>query len=249
MHLPTLAGLALAGFAAGFIDAIAGGGGLISLPALLWAGLPAHIALGTNKLQSAVGTTMAVAKYHGAGLIDWRDLRPAVLVTAAAAALGTAAVLRIDNDALKRIVPWLLLGVVAWIMLRPRLGEASGQPRLGTWPFAGLAGTVLGFYDGFFGPGTGAFWTAAWVEGRALPLPRATAATKVVNLTSNVAALAVFLTGRAVDPTAAGVMIVGQLIGGRLGATLAIRHGAPFIRVVFIAVVLALVARLLWPGA
>jgi len=247
----TLLGLALAGFAAGFIDAIAGGGGLISLPALFAAGLPSHLALGTNKLQSAVGTTMAVAKYHGAGLIDWHALRPAVLVTAVAAALGTAAVLRIDNDLLERIVPWLLLGVVAWIMLRPRLGEASGPPRLGIWPFAGLAGSSLGFYDGFFGPGTGAFWTAAWVEGRALPLPQATAATKVVNLTSNVAALAVFLSQGHVDPVAAAVMVVGQSIGGRLGATLAIRHGAPFIRVVFVAVVLALVARLVWktPGS
>ncbi|NBV46994.1 MAG: hypothetical protein EBR86_15510, partial [Planctomycetia bacterium] len=238
--------LALAGFAAGFIDAIAGGGGLISLPALLAAGLPTHLALGTNKLQSAVGTTMAVTKYHGAGLIDWRDLVPAVLMTAVAAALGTAAVLFVDNALLERVIPWLLLGVVAWIMLRPRLGEAAGRPRLERWPFAGLAGTALGFYDGFFGPGTGAFWTAAWVEGRGLPLPRATAATKVVNLTSNVAALAVFLARGQVDAAAAAAMIVGQLLGGRLGATLAIRHGAPFIRVVFVAVVLALVARLLW---
>ncbi len=242
----TILALGGAGFAAGFIDAIAGGGGLISLPALLWAGLPTHLALGTNKLQSAVGTTMAVSKYHAAGLIDWRDLRPAVAVTAVAAALGTGAVLLVSNDLLKRVVPWLLLGVAAWIFLRPRLAEATGAPRLGTWPFALLAGSTLGFYDGFFGPGTGAFWTAAWVEGRALPLTRATAATKVVNLTSNVAALAVFVAGGSVAPAAAGAMILGQLAGGRLGASLAIRHGAPFIRVVFIAVVLALVVRLLW---
>jgi len=242
----TILGLGLAGFAAGFIDAIAGGGGLISLPALLWAGLPAHLALGTNKLQSAVGTAMAVGKYHGAGLVEWRDVRPAVIVTAVMAAVGTVTVLTVRNDLLARIVPWLLLGVAAWIFVRPGLAAAAGPPRLGPWPFALLAGSALGFYDGFFGPGTGAFWTAAWVEGRALPLTRATAATKVVNLTSNLAALAVFAGGRSVDPLAAAAMIVGQIVGGRLGATLAIRHGARFIRVVFIAVVLALVVRLLW---
>jgi uncharacterized membrane protein YfcA len=112
--------------------------------------------------------------------------------------------------------------------------------------FGALAGSVLGFYDGFFGPGAGAFWTAACVHLRGMGLPRATAFTKVVNLTSNLAALAVFASWGQVDPASAGAMIVGQAVGGRIGAGLAVKHGAPFIRIVFAGVVFTLVARLLW---
>jgi len=247
----TTAALGVAGLLAGTVDAIAGGGGLVSVPALLWAGLPPHLALGTNKLQSCVGTTMAVHRYHAAGLLDLRSTRVAVAATAAGALVGTVAVLRLDDSVLRRVVPWLLVPVAAWVLARPRLGDDPAPRPAAERLAACTLGAVVGFYDGFFGPGTGAFWTAAWVEGRALPLPQATAATKVVNLTSNVAALAVFLSQGHVDPVAAAVMVVGQSIGGRLGATLAIRHGAPFIRVVFVAVVLALVARLMWktPGS
>ncbi len=241
--------LGLAGLSAGFIDAIAGGGGLISLPALLWAGLPPHLALGTNKLQSAAGTTMAVHRYHAAGLIDWPAMIIPVAATAVSAALGTLAVLWIDNRLLRSIVPWLLLAVAIHVLRRPTLGDDCSPPRLSAKRFGVLAGMVLGFYDGFFGPGAGAFWTAAVTHFRGLGLSRATAFTKVVNLGSNLAALAVFSLWGQVDPPAAVAMIVGQGIGGRLGAGLAVRHGAPLIRVVFAAVVLALVARLLWQAA
>ena len=246
MDLTTMLPLGLAGLCAGFIDAIAGGGGLISLPALLWAGLPPHLALGTNKLQSAVGTTMAVHRYHAARLIDWPTMTVAIGATAVAAAVGTGAVLWIDNRVLTFVVPWLLLAVALYVLRRPALGAADMPPRLSANQFGALAGSVLGFYDGFFGPGAGAFWTAASVHLRGLGLPQATAFTKVVNLTSNLAALAVFAAWGQVDPASAGAMIVGQAVGGPLGAGLAVKHGAPFIRVVFAGVVFTLVARLLW---
>lgn len=249
MDLPTTLALGLAGLCAGSIDAIAGGGGLITVPALLWAGLPPHLALGTNKLQSAVGTTMAVHRYHAAGLVDPRSMGVAIAATAVSAALGTGAVLLVDNARLRLVVPWLLLGVAAWVLTRPRLGDDARPPRLDATAFGLLGGGVLGFYDGFFGPGCGAFWTAACLALRGMGLSRATAFTKVVNLTSNLAALAVFAAQGQVDPRAAAAMIVGQAVGGRLGAGLAIRHGAPFIRVVFAAVVFALVGRLLWQAA
>ena len=246
MDLSTMLPLGLAGLCAGFIDAIAGGGGLISLPALLWAGLPPHLALGTNKLQSAVGTTMAVHRYHAARLIDWPTMSVAIAATAVAAAVGTGAVLWIDNRVLTFVVPWLLLAVALYVLQRPALNAADTPARLSANRFGALAGSVLGFYDGFFGPGAGAFWTAACVHLRGLGLPHATAFTKVVNLTSNLAALAVFAAWGQVDPASAGAMIVGQAVGGRLGAGLAVKHGAPFIRVVFAGVVFALVARLFW---
>jgi len=244
--ITTTLALGLAGLGAGFIDSIAGGGGLISLPALLWAGLPPHLALGTNKLQSAVGTSMAVHRYHAARLIDWGSMPVAIAATAAAAASGTLAVLKVDNRLLRYVVPWLLLAVAIHVLTRPRLGDDPAPPRLSAKTFGFLAGGLLGFYDGFFGPGAGAFWTAASVHLRGMGLPRATAFTKVVNLTSNLAALAVFSAWGQVDPPAAVAMIVGQAIGGRLGAGLAVRHGAPFIRVVFAGVVFALVGRLFW---
>ena len=161
MDLSTTLALGLAGLCAGTIDAIAGGGGLITVPALLWAGLPPHLALGTNKLQSAVGTSMAVHRYHAADLLDLRSMRVAIVATAVSAALGTGAVLLVDNSRLRLVVPWLLLGVAAWVLTRPRLGDDPHPPKIGATPFGLLGGGVLGFYDGFFGPGCGAFWTAA----------------------------------------------------------------------------------------
>lgn len=238
--------LFLAGLVAGFIDAIAGGGGLITVPALLWAGLDPRMALGTNKMQSVFGTAMAVRRYAGAGLVGWREVRLTVLVTFLAAAAGTGVVTLVSNEFLAKVVPWLLLGLAVYVLASPRLGSTVSRERLGATAFALLAGSVLGFYDGFFGPGTGAFWTLAGLALRGMELTRSIAFTKVANLTSNAASLLVFLGAGLVRFDVAAVMIAGQLLGGRLGAGMAIRHGAPFIRVIFVGVVLALTGKLLW---
>ncbi|HYF35681.1 MAG TPA: TSUP family transporter [Prosthecobacter sp.] len=235
-----------AGLGAGFIDAIAGGGGLISVPALLWAGLPPQIALGTNKMQSTWGTLLAVRRYAQAGLIHWRQVRLAVAVTFVAALAGTFTVTLVSNEVLKRIVPWMLLTIAAYTLLSPRLGRNAVQARLSPAVFAVVAGCALGFYDGFFGPGVGSFWTIACLSLLGLELTRATAYTKVVNLTSNFASLIVFVFADRIRYDVAAVMIAGQLVGARLGSGLVIQHGARFIRVVFIAVVLAMVVKLLW---
>ena len=246
MTWETITLLFFAGLSAGFIDSIAGGGGLISLPALLWAGLPPHMALGTNKMQSTWGTMMAVRKYAKAGLVAWKDVRLAVLVTFVFASLGTWAVTQVSNDVLKMIVPWMLMAVAVYVLFSPRMGKHPISARLSVGAFALLGGSVLGFYDGFFGPGTGAFWTIACLSLMGMELTRATAFTKVVNLTSNIASLIVFVFMGRVNYEIAAAMICGQLIGGRLGAGMAIRHGAPFIRIIFISVVLAMVTKLLW---
>lgn len=238
--------LFLAGLVAGFIDAIAGGGGLITVPALLWAGLDPRMALGTNKMQSVFGTAMAVRRYAAAGLVSWREVRLAVLVTFLAAAAGTWVVTLVSNEILATIVPWLLLGLAVYVLASPRLGTGVSRERLGATAFALIAGSVLGFYDGFFGPGTGAFWTLACLALRGMELTRSIAFTKVTNLTSNAASLLVFLGAGLVRFDVAAVMIAGQLLGSRLGAGMAIRHGAPFIRVIFVGVVLALTGKLLW---
>lgn len=238
--------LFLAGLSSGFIDAIAGGGGLISVPALLWAGLTPQMALGTNKMQSTWGTLMAVIKYAKAGLVSWKQVRLTILVTFLFSGIGTWAVTQVSNEVLKKIVPWMLLGIAVYVLFSPSLGKSTTKARLGLATFACLAGGILGFYDGFFGPGTGTFWTLACVSLLGLTLTRATAFTKVANLTSNAASLIVFVITARVNYEVAAAMIAGQLIGGRLGATLAIRHGAPFIRIIFISVVFAMVLKLLW---
>ncbi|MCU0782099.1 MAG: TSUP family transporter [Akkermansiaceae bacterium] len=246
MTWETYALLFAAGLASGFIDAIAGGGGLISVPALLAAGLPPQMALGTNKMQSSWGTLVAVRWYAKAGLVSWSQVRLTVLVTFAASCLGTWTVTRVSNDLLRAVVPWLLLAVAVYVLLSPGLGRKPSRARLGLTAFALAGGALLGFYDGFFGPGTGSFWTIACVSLLGLELTRATAFTKVANLTSNLASLLVFVIAGCVNYPVAAAMIVGQLAGGRLGAGMAIKHGAGFIRIIFIGVVLAMVAKLLW---
>jgi len=238
--------LFVAGLSAGFVDAVSGGGGLISVPALLWAGLPPQLALGTNKLQSSCGTLLAVLNYARAGLIEGKAMRVAVPVTFVAAVAGTFAVTQVSNESLKKLVPWLLLGIAIYALVSPRFGLERGKARMSASAFAWLGGSVLGFYDGFFGPGTGSFWTIGLLALQGMELRRATAYTKAVNLTSNVAALVVFLPAGLVRFDVAGAMIAGQLIGARLGSGLVVKHGAPFVRVVFLIVVFALTARLLW---
>ncbi|MDB6074473.1 MAG: rane protein [Verrucomicrobiaceae bacterium] len=238
--------LFIAGLSAGFVDAVAGGGGLITVPALLWAGLPVQWTLGTNKMQSSCGTALAVSRYAKAGLVTWKEVRLAVLFTFIASILGAIAVGSLSKEVLKVIVPWLMLAVAVYSLLSPKMGDEQRAARLSAVAFAVLGGTVLGFYDGFFGPGTGSFWTISLITLRGLELTRATAFTKVVNLASNLGSLLVFWHAGTVDIHYGLVMIAGQLIGARLGAGMVLKHGAVFVRRVFLAVVFAITAKLLW---
>ena len=279
MELQSYGLLGIAGLVAGFVDAIAGGGGMITVPALIHVGLPTHVALGTNKLQSSVGTTVAVVQYGRAGLVEWAEIFWVCFCTAISAAIGAWSVGRVPDDALRRMVPVLLILVAVYMVVGPKLTgwrrrratstgvlsasndvtietgsgqsargiafERAPQERACTRGFCVIAGGVLGFYDGFFGPGTGAFWTVAWVAWQGFELMPATAATKVLNLVSNLVSLMVFLFAGQVRWDCAGAMIVGQVVGARLGSGLAVRKGAVLIRPVFIAVVVAIAISLL----
>ena len=234
------------GIAAGFIDAIAGGGGLITLPALLWAGLPPQLALGTNKFQSTFGTGLAAWHYERAGLLRWRNLLLGMACTFLASLLGAWAVTRLDGRFLRYAIPPILILLALWFWLKPNLGHQSHPARLSPKIFAVLFGLLLGFYDGFFGPGTGSFWTVACIGLLGLDLPAATGYTKALNLASNLAALAFFLAAGLVRFDIGAVMLAGQLVGARLGSGLVIARGARFIRPIFLTMVLAIAARLLW---
>lgn len=246
MSALTLALLFLAGFAGGFIDAIAGGGGLITVPALLAIGLPPQVALGTNKLQASCGTIIAVWRYAKAGIMNTPWLWLAVVLSFLASMGGAFAISVMSKELLKQLIPWMLAAVAVYTALNRRFGLHQGTARLSPVFFAVLFGTALGFYDGFFGPGTGSFWTVALVALLGLDLRHATGYTKAANLASNLGALVVFLAHGSVNFLAGGVMIAGQLLGARLGSGLVIRRGAGFIRPVFLTMVFAMTLKLLW---
>ena len=230
---------------AGFVDAIAGGGGLLTVPALLWAGLPPVQALATNKAQAVFGSFTAASHFVRHRRVDLRRLAPAVACTFAGAALGTLAVQRLPTDLLTRLVPALLIGFALYFLLSPRIGDADAEHRISHNLFALLIGTALGFYDGFFGPGTGSFFAAAFVLLLGYNLIRATAGTKVLNFTSNFASLLFFAAAGQVLWPLGLAMGLAQVAGAWLGAHLVIRHGARLVRPLLVAVSLALSLKLL----
>jgi uncharacterized membrane protein YfcA len=247
MHLDllTLVALGLVGVVAGFVDAIAGGGGLIAVPALLTAGLPPVAAFATNKLQSAVGTTIAAATYWRSGFVDLRAIAPAVVTMFAGSFLGALAVKQVDTTVLEYVVPIALIGIALYFTFAPRLTDADSHARLNFALFGPVMGLVVGFYDGILGPGTGSFLTLGFIALFGLGVTRAAANTKFVNLASNIGALALFIpSGDVVWPIAV-CMALGQLVGGYLGALTGIRFGARLIRPLVVVVSITLAVRLL----
>jgi len=239
-----LAILAAAGFGAGFVDSIAGGGGLLTVPALFAAGIPPILALGTNKLQSSVGTAIATWRYHRAGLIDWAALVPALLLTVVGAALGAWLVQGIQIATLKLIVPILMIAAIAYFLFSPRMTDADSHQRLSLTAYAPIAGAI-GFYDGFFGPGTGSFLAASLVALVGLGLSRATGHTKALNLTSNIVAGALFIAAGKVLWSVALVMGLANIAGAWIGSHFALRHGASVIRPLLVVVSIGLTIRIL----
>ena len=244
MHLDLLVLLALGavGALAGFVDAIAGGGGLIALPALLSVGIPPIAAFGTNKVQSVIGTGMAAITYWRGGYVRLGDLVPAVVATAAGAFAGALTVKRIDTSLLSYAVPAALILIALYFSFAPRLSDADRHARLRFAVWVPVMGFVIGFYDGIFGPGTGSFLTVGFVTLFGLGLTRAAGNTKFLNLTSNLGALALFIPSGDVVWPAAIAMAIGQLVGGYAGARTGIRFGARLIRplVVIVSIILAL---------
>lgn len=229
----------------GFVDAIAGGGGLIMMPALIYTGLPPHVVLGTNKVQSACGTAMATLRYHRAGLFAIRPNLPTVAAIFAGALAGALVIQRFDADVLRLVVPLLLMGIALYTVFSPRMDDHDRKARLSERGYLPAAGAV-GFYDGFFGPGAGQFYTTTLVGLRGLGLTRATGLTKLFNLTSNVASIVVFASGGHVLWLLGLCMSAGAMTGAWLGSHWTTRLGARLIRPLLVTVSLALTARLVW---
>jgi uncharacterized membrane protein YfcA len=238
--------LFLTGLTAGLVDAIAGGGGLITLPVLLSIGIPPKLALGTNKFQSSFGSFTASYYYTHRGVAHPRSAKLGVIMTLVGAGLGAWAVQQVSSDVLSGVVPYLLLVIVLYTLLTPRLGEVRTVPKISENAFYILTGIVLGFYDGFFGPGVGSFWTILFVFGLGFDLMKATGYTKVMNFASNIISFVVFFIGGHIWFIGGVCMAAGQILGSRIGASLAIKKGARFIRPLYIAVVVVTIMKLLW---
>ena len=241
--------LAVAGFAAGFIDSIAGGGGLITVPALLLAGFGPVETLGTNKLQALFGSGSATYSYARKGHVDLRRLVPAAVLAVIGSGFGAALASVAPGEILQALLPVLLIAVAVYFALKPNLGDLDRAERIRPALFLAIVPPVIGFYDGLFGPGTGSFFMLAFVGLAGFGILKATAHTKLLNFGSNVGAFIVFAAVGAVAWKVGLIMGVMQFAGARIGSALAMRVGARLIRPLLVVVSIALAARLLFDPA
>jgi hypothetical protein len=234
--------LALAAFGAGFVDAIAGGGGLITVPALLAAGLDPHLALGTNKGQSSFGATASAIGFWRRDGLDRHRALPAFVLGAAGAVIGALAQLAIDPKPLKPIVLGLLIGAAVLIAISPK-PKKHGAASAGV---LGVIALVMGAYDGFFGPGTGSLLILAFVTFAGDSMTRASGNAKIVNLASNLASLVTFAIRGTIVWSVALPMAAANALGAWVGAHVAVSRGDKLVRAILIAVVVALIAKVSW---
>ncbi|MBR0039813.1 MAG: TSUP family transporter [Oscillospiraceae bacterium] len=231
-------------FLASFTDGVAGGGGIISVPTYLLAGLPAHLALGTNKLSSGIGTAVSAARFIRGGYVDWKLAVPSVALALYGAHLGTRLQLAIDERYLK----WLLLivlPIVAFVVLRQKkLPEERGEMDERRRAAIVLAASfVVGAYDGFYGPGTGTFLILIYCGLGKLDLRTASGNVKLVNLASNVGALATSLAHGKVFLVLGLIGALASVAGHYIGSGMAIKNGSKIVRPVILIVLVLLAVK------
>jgi uncharacterized protein len=215
--------LFLAALLGGFIDSIAGGGGLITLPALLSVGIPPQLALGTNKFQGTFGSFTAATYYRRKNLFHIRQELFGIVCTFIGAAIGAWTVQQIHSNILNDIIPILLFLIAIYTIVTPSLGKLQTHPRMKANAFYLVTGISLGFYDGFFGPGTGTFWAMSYMLLLGFEITKATGSTKAMNFTSNIVSVMVFAIGGSILLLYGIVMALGQSIGAQLGARFAVK--------------------------
>lgn len=243
-HLALL--LICAAFLAGFVDAIAGGGGLITVPALLLAGASPIETLATNKLQGSFGAGTAVLAYARAGHVRPMDQLGMAAVAAVAGGMGALLAHLMPAQALRVIMPVVLVAVALFFAFKPGISDADRVERIKPAVFTFTAVPMIAAYDGFFGPGTGSFFMLAFVMLAGFGVLKATAHTKMLNFASNIGSLGVFVTTGATWWGVGLAMAVAQVAGAALGARLAMRVGAKLIKPLLVFTSTALALRLLW---
>lgn len=239
-----LAVLALVAVSAGFIDSIAGGGGLLTIPALMAVGVPPVQAIATNKFQGTFGTGGAFLAYARKGHIDFGRYLPHAMVAAFGSAMGAWALQIVDPHFLAGLVPVLLIAMMLYYLVAPRVNDRD-RHSAASLPLLFAATAAIGFYDGFFGPGTGSFFTTMLILIGGLGLLRAIAHTKLLNFSTNLSALILMIASGKIIWPAAVVMAVGSICGNQIGAHTAMRFNGRGVRPILILVSAALTWKLL----
>ena len=227
---------------AGFVDTLAGGGGLITVPTLILTGMPPIVALGTNKLQACMGTATASLMMFRKGVICWAQIKTPMLYAFAGAALGTFVLQFISTAVLGFIVPAVLLIIAIYFIFSSHIQFPDQQPKMTENTYKKTVVPSVGF-DGFFGPGTGSFFVLAGVALRGQPLLKATANAKALNFATNIASLIIFVFAAKIVWTAGLVMMAGQVIGAWLGSHSLLRIPAQFLRILIVVVCIAMLIR------
>lgn len=235
-------------FLAGLVDAIGGGGGLISLPAYLLAGVPVHNAIATNKLSSTCGTTLATLRFIREGLVNWRLSLPTVVFAVLGSSLGANLSMATPEGVMEGVL-FLILPVVAVLVLNPKLFRDHGDGSLvlnkRTWITAILSSFLVGMYDGFYGPGTGTFLIVAFTVFAGLGIPSANAQAKVINLTTNITSLTIFLINGQVVFLLGAAAAVCNMAGNYVGSGLAMTKGSRITKPVILLVLALLFLKVL----
>ncbi|EQK42365.1 sulfite exporter TauE/SafE family protein [[Clostridium] bifermentans ATCC 638] len=244
----TILFLCLGGFLAAFVDSIAGGGGLISMPVLLMAGLPPHLALGTNKFAGAFGCFSSAYKYSKSGKSNIELLKKLIPFTILGCLLGVKCVLSISENILNILVFLMILIVALYTYLKKDLGKEDKFENLSKENIKKgiIMAFALGFYDGFFGPGTGTFLTFAFIKIYGFDFLHASANTKILNFTSNFTALILFMFSGQILYKVAIFYAISMVLGGYIGAKVAINKGSQLIKPIFLFMAVAVAIKLLY---
>lgn len=235
-------------FLAGLMDSIAGGGGLISLPAYLIAGLPPHFAIGTNKLSSAVGTTVSATRFCKNKFVDWGIAVPSIILALIGSAAGANIALMLDEKVMKYILILILPLIAIYVLKGKRIKEdekVSEISKRKVYLIACLASFIIGAYDGFYGPGTGSFLILIYTGLAKMDIKIASGNTKLVNLASNIAALVTFLLNGKIIFALGITAAVFSVAGNYIGAGLVIKNGHKIIRPIILVVLLLLFVKVM----
>jgi uncharacterized membrane protein YfcA len=230
---------------AGLIDTIAGGGGLITIPALLSTGMPPISALATNKFQSVFGTFSASLYFVRKKFVDLSQMRWMILIAFVGSIVGSFTLLQIDPSILQKVIPILLMIIGLYFLFSKNVGEVEKHKIVSMLFFTAVVVFAIGFYDGFFGPGTGSFFTIAFIFLLGLNISQATAQTKVLNFATNFGSLLFFLFFADIYFVVGFIMGIGQIIGATLGAKMVIKNGSKIIRPLIVVISFALSIKLL----
>lgn len=230
---------------AGCFDAIAGGGGLITVPMLLLSGLDPVTALGTNKLQGSFGSFSATMAFARKGLIHWKTAIPVAMIAFLAAILGALSTHLVRKELLSAIIPLLLIAIAIYFALNRRVNDQDARARLSSLWFCAFISPLIGFYDGIFGPGTGTFFMIGFVSLLGFGVLKATGHTKLANMASNLGALFLFSLVGSVSWSIGLMMAVGAILGAQLGSKLAFRLGTVIIRPLLVVISCTVAVKLL----